>query len=99
MNISTTPKNPSQHKWADGLTLRRFEDLQAENEKTVEKMIKLSEDYNAKVVKEEGKTAEELVVESAGKVDPQRHLQDKVEELMSANILQCLGTMLNTVVF
>ena len=41
----------------------------------------------------------QLIVESAGKVDPQRHLQDKVEELMSANILQCLGTMLNTVVF
>ena len=46
-----------------------------------------------------GKTEEELVVEAVGKTDPKRHLQEAVYDLMSANILQCLGTMLDTVVF
>ena len=91
--------NLHKTKWTSGLTLKKFEDVQEENEKTVDKMLKLSKDYNDRVVAEEGKTAEELIVESAGKVDPKKHLADKVEELMSGNILQCLGTMLDTVVF
>ncbi|GMI47234.1 hypothetical protein TrCOL_g4385 [Triparma columacea] len=91
--------NLHKTKWTSGLTLKKFEDVQEENEKTVEKMLKLSKDYNDRVVAEEGKTVEELIVESAGKVDPKKHLGDKVEELMSGNILQCLGTMLDTVVF
>ena len=133
--------NLHKTKWTSGLTLKKFEDVQEENEKTVEKMLKLSkvsytsltlggsllariptnaapsaarffsclfarlthtpppQDYNDRVVAEEGKTVEELIVESAGKVDPKKHLGDKVEELMSGNILQCLGTMLDTVVF
>jgi len=91
--------NLHKTKWTEGLELKKFEDVQKENEKTVERMLKLSKDYNERVVSEEGKTPEELIVESAGKVDPKKHLGEKVEELMSGNILQCLGTMLDTVVF
>ncbi len=32
-------------------------------------------------------------------MDPKKHLENDVEELMAANISQCLGTMLDTVVF
>jgi len=91
--------NLHKTKWTSGLTLKKFEDVQDENEKTVAKMLKLSKDYNERVIAEEGKTQEELIVESAGKVDPKKHLGEKVEELMSGNILQCLGTMLDTIVF
>jgi 26S proteasome regulatory subunit N11 len=31
--------------------------------------------------------------------DPKRHLEGKVEVLMSNNIVQCLAAMLSTVVF
>ena len=65
----------------------------------MEKMLKLTSDYNDRVVEEEGKSAEEIVVELTGKIDPKKHLEQKVNDLMSTNIIQCLGTMLDTVVF
>ena len=46
-----------------------------------------------------GKTTEELEVENVGKIDPKKHLENNVEELMSRNIDQTLGNMLATVVF
>mmetsp|Transcript_64327 Transcript_64327/g.178087 ORF Transcript_64327/g.178087 Transcript_64327/m.178087 type:complete len:176 (+) Transcript_64327:167-694(+) len=39
------------------------------------------------------------LLSNVGKVDPKRHLEQHVSDLMSANIVQSLGTMLNTVVF
>lgn len=50
-------------------------------------------------MQEEGKTSEEVMVENVGKVDPKKHLEGCVADLMSANIIQCLGTMLDTVIF
>jgi len=65
----------------------------------VDNMLKLSKQYNERVIAEEGKTAEEILVENVGKIDPKKHLETDVNELMSSNIIQCLGTMLDTVVF
>ena len=62
-------------------------------------MLKLSEDYNDRIVQEEGKTADEILVENVGKVDPKKHLEMCVSDLMCANIVLCLGTMLDTVIF
>ena len=31
--------------------------------------------------------------------DPKRHLEENVDVLMTTNIVQCLGAMLNSVVF
>ena len=36
---------------------------------------------------------------TVGKVDAKRRIEDAMLRLMSANIVQCLGTMLDTVVF
>ena len=36
---------------------------------------------------------------NVGKVDPKRHLEQHVSDLMSANIVQSLGTMLDAIVF
>ena len=62
-------------------------------------MMKLATNYNAYVQDESKKTAEELVVDRVGKQDPKRHLESSVTDLMTSNIDQCLGTMLDTVVF
>jgi hypothetical protein len=62
-------------------------------------MLKLSKDYNERVQEEEGKTAEELIVANVGKIDPKRHLESDVAVLMASNIVQCLGAMLDTIVF
>ena len=61
--------------------------------------MKLATNYNAYVQDESKKTAEELVVDRVGKQDPKRHLESSVTDLMTSNIDQCLGTMLDTVVF
>jgi len=62
-------------------------------------MLKLSKDYNERVQEEEGKTAEERIVANVGKIDPKRHLESDVAALMASNIVQCLGAMLDTIVF
>ena len=48
---------------------------------------------------EEGRTPEEVEVMNVGKIDPKKHLENKVYDLMASAIIQCLGTMIDTVVF
>lgn len=91
--------NLHREQWTQGLVMRRFEDHQTSNEKTVEAMLKLSKEYNQRVQEEEGRTVDELAVLNVGKVDPKRHLENDVSELMAANIVQSLGAMLDTVIF
>jgi len=91
--------NLHKRNWTSGLSLEKFEDHQQSNETVVEKMLKLTTDYNERVKQEEGKTSEQILVDNVGKIDPKRHLETSVTDLMSSNIIQCLGTMLDTVVF
>lgn len=91
--------NLHKRNWTNGLTVMRFEDHQQSNEDIVDKMLRLTKAYNERVKEEEGKTAEEILVENVGKIDPKKHLEASVSDLMSSNIIQCLGTMLDTVVF
>lgn len=91
--------NLHKRNWTTGLTVERFEDHQKMNEDTVDKMLKLTVEYNERVQEEEGKTPEQIVVDNVGKIDPKKHLESNVADLMSSNIIQCLGTMLDTVVF
>ena len=91
--------NLHKRNWTTGLTVEKFEDHKASNEEILDKMIKLTAAYNERIQQEEGKTVEQILVDNVGKVDPKRHLEAKVADLMSANIIQCLGTMLDTVVF
>lgn len=91
--------NLHKRNWTTGLSLTKYEDHQQSTEKIVSQMVKLTKDYNERVQQEEGKTAEQVMVENVGKLDPKRHLESNVADLMSANIIQCLGTMLDTVVF
>eukprot|EP00752_Nemacystus_decipiens_P010074 g8978.t1 len=91
--------NLHREQWTQGLVMKRFEDHQTSNEKTVEAMLKLSKEYNERVQEEEGKTVDELAVLNVGKVDPKRHLENDVSALMAANIVQSLGAMLDTVIF
>lgn len=91
--------NLHKRNWTKGLAVERFEDHKASNEAILDKMVKLTAAYNERIQQEEGKTVEQILVDNVGKVDPKRHLETNVSDLMSANIIQCLGTMLDTVVF
>ena len=62
-------------------------------------MATLTAAYHKRIVDESTKTPAELAVDFVGKVDPKKHLEADAYALMTSNILQCLTTMLDTVVF
>ena len=92
-------QNLGKRQWTTSLGLQQFEQHQESTETVVQKMLKLTKEYNERVQQEEGKSTEEMIVEGVGKIDPKKHLETAVSDLMSSNIVQCLGTMLDTVVF
>ncbi len=62
-------------------------------------MLELAKNYNKAIQDEEKLTKEKLAIHNVGKLDPRRHLAQDVEKLMTANIVQTLGSVLDTVVF
>jgi 26S proteasome regulatory subunit N11 len=62
-------------------------------------MLTLAKNYNKAVQDEEKLTKEKLAIYNVGKLDPKRHLLQDIEQLMSANISQTLGMMINTIAF
>ena len=91
--------NLHKEDWSNGLHVQKFENHQQKSEKMLEDMKKLSRDYVERVKSEEGLTPEEVEVKNVGKIDPKKHLDSNVHELMASCIVQALGTMVNTVVF
>lgn len=55
--------------------------------------------YKTSVEEEDKLTKEQAAIKNVGKQDPKRHLEERVSVLMATNIVQCLGAMVNTVVF
>lgn len=91
--------NLHKKSWEKGLMLQDYKEHETHNEKTVSEMLALAKLYNKSVEEEDTMTAEQLAIRNVGKQDPKRHLQEKVDVIMTTNIVQCLGAMLNTVVF
>lgn len=60
---------------------------------------KLTSEYNKWIQEENKQTEKEFVVSSVGKMNPKNHLINHIDETMNDNVMECLGTMLNTVVF
>jgi len=85
--------------WVAGLITLDFACHTLANHEIIANMARHSENYNLRVRDEEGRTVEELLVANVGKVDPKRHLEQGVDEVMAANIMQVLGIMLKTLVF
>ena len=59
----------------------------------------LADQYNQMVVDEQKLAPDQRVVANVGKMNAKKHLEAEVHKLMSSNITQCMGTMLDTVVF
>ncbi|CAI0378343.1 unnamed protein product [Linum tenue] len=91
--------NLHKKKWTDGLTLRRFDGHSKTNEQTVQEMLNLAVKYNKAVQEEDELPPEKLAIANVGRQDAKKHLEEHVSNLMSSNIIQTLGTMLDTVVF
>ena len=78
---------------------KKFEDFQKQTVNLLDGMARLSKEDTERVREEEGRSQEEVEVMNVGKIDPKRHLESNVNELLASSIIQCLGTMLDTVVF
>lgn len=91
--------NLHKKKWTDGLTLQRFDTHSKTNEQTVQEMLSLAIKYNKAVQEEDELSPEKLAIANVGRQDAKKHLEEHVSNLMSSNIIQTLGTMLDTVVF
>lgn len=91
--------NLHKKSWMEGLTLQNYNEHSSLNEDTVKEILNLATAYNKSLEEEEKMTPEQLAIKNVGKLDPKRHLEDKVEILMTSNIVQCLGAMLDTVIF
>jgi len=62
-------------------------------------MSNLAELYHKWVEDEITKPKEELIVSTVGKLNPKNRLTDKLDETMTSNIKECLGTMMDTEIF
>ena len=91
--------NLHKKDWATGLLIKKYEEHQKNTDELLDGMAKLSKGYRERVHEEEGRTQDEVEVMNVGKVDPKRHLENHVNELMGMTIVQVLGTMIDTVVF
>ncbi|KAK9812979.1 hypothetical protein WJX72_006767 [[Myrmecia] bisecta] len=91
--------NLQKKTWTHGLTLKNFEDHAKANERVVKELAELAGKYDKAVVEEVETPPEKRVVANVGKMDAKKHLEAGVQQLMAANIVQQMGTMLDTVVF
>ncbi|GMP28188.1 hypothetical protein CsSME_00003837 [Camellia sinensis var. sinensis] len=61
-------------------------------------MLNLAIKYNKAMQKEDGLPPKKLAIANVGRQDAKKHLKEHVSNLMSSNIIQTLGTMLDVVV-
>lgn len=91
--------NLQKHTWTNGLTVTDFGQHESLCRKTLEEFKDLSAKYDKDVTEEGTVELEKRVVVKAGKMDSKRRLEDGAEKLMASNVVQCLSTMLDTIVF
>eukprot|EP01100_Stratorugosa_tubuloviscum_P012943 TRINITY_DN628_c3_g1_i1.p1 TRINITY_DN628_c3_g1~~TRINITY_DN628_c3_g1_i1.p1 ORF type:complete len:308 (+),score=165.70 TRINITY_DN628_c3_g1_i1:60-983(+) len=91
--------NLHKRKWTDGLRLQKFDQQEESNDKIVSSILELAKLYHKMVQEEKNTPPEKLALQNVGKLDAKKHLESDVEKLMSDNILQTMGSMLNTIIF
>jgi 26S proteasome regulatory subunit N11 len=70
-----------------------------DNEKVVAEMKALADSFEKEVTEEGELEPAARSVARVGKMDAKKHLDAQLNLLMSANIMQCMATMLDTLVF
>jgi len=91
--------NLHKKKWNEGFSVKKFDEHSKANETMLKEMLDLAKGYNTAVQDEDKMSKEKLVVHKVGKLDPKKHIEQDVNTLMSSNITQVLGTMLDTIAF
>ena len=91
--------NLHKQRWRDAMAVQDFHELEKSNEKTLDHMLTLAKAYTKWLRDEDEMDEKERKIANVGRREPKRHLGDAVDTLISDNVQQCLGTMLDTVVF
>lgn len=91
--------NLNKVNWSSALKQKEFGQQKTSNIDMIKKMNKLTSDYNKWIQEENKQSYKEFQVSSVGKINPKTHLMSTVEDAMHDNVMDCLGTMINTVVF
>lgn len=93
--------NLHKKKWGDGLLLEDYEEHSRQTEELLQEMGSLAEKYD-QAIQEEDKLAVDKgarALASVGKQNAKKRMGETVQRLVSSNITQALGTMLDTIVF
>lgn len=90
---------PASSSSSSGSALRELSTQAVDNETAARSIVTLAEAYGKSIQEELRLTPEELKNRHVGKQDPKRHLKDKVEANIGANVVQILSTMMNREVF
>ncbi|KAK9833472.1 hypothetical protein WJX81_008060 [Elliptochloris bilobata] len=91
--------NLQKKAWTAGLMLKDFEEVSKGNESSAAEMQRLAAELNKAVAEEAALAPSARGVARVGKMDARQHLDRHLHSLMSANIVQCMATMLDTLVF
>lgn len=67
--------------------------------KQLGELARLSGLYSKWIKSETKMTKQEFAVHSVGKVNPKKRLEGEVEHMLNNNVMNCLGSMVNGVVF
>ena len=91
--------NLNKTMWANSLKLQAYTEQEKSNVEAIKNLEKLTSQYNKWIKEETSKSTDEFVVSSVGKTNPKNRLAQEIDQNLNDNVMNCLGTMLNTVVF
>lgn len=92
-------KSLKMPEWSHGLRVKDFQKHSKANEKCLESMLGLAKKYNLRLTEEGKLSAEELKTANVGKINPRVRLEKEIGTILQSNIVQTLGTMMDTRVF
>ncbi|KRZ45897.1 26S proteasome non-ATPase regulatory subunit 14 [Trichinella pseudospiralis] len=88
-----------KHTWITGLQMDTFSNTRKKNLMWCKTIADCAKSYKKALEEEEKMTPEQLAIKNVGKKDPKRHLEETVDAMLDYNILQCLGTSMNSLMF
>ena len=91
--------NLNKQSWTNSLKVTDFAAQQEKNLEKLKQLEKLTGLYSKWIKQETSMKREEFVVSQTGKLNPKKRLEEEIEDTMNSNVIDCLGTMLNTVCF
>lgn len=85
-------ENVHKEDWSSGLKIENFDTQAKCNKDAVAQLVKLADQYTARVKEEKGLDEEQLKTRYVGKKDPKKHLDETALTRLEDNIVSLLAT-------